>query len=48
MWRDEEWLKFYPLNAQTAIDYFSLSPFYTMDCNNEKAKLKGLPPSAIP
>lgn len=48
MWRDDEWLKFYPLNAHTAIDYFSLSPFYTMDCNNEKAKLKGMPTSAIP
>lgn len=48
MWRDDEWLKFYPLNVHTAIDYFSLSPFYSMDCNNEKAKLKGMPPSAIP
>ena len=48
MWRDDEWLKFYPLNAHTAIDYFSLSTFYDMSCSNEKAKLQGLQPSAIP
>jgi len=48
MWRDDEWLKFYPLNVHTAIDYFSLSPFYDMNCNNEKAKQQGLQPSAIP
>ncbi len=47
MWRDDDWLRAYPLNAHTALDYFSLSPFYEHDCSNEKAKLQGLHPSQL-
>ena len=42
-WRDDQWLGFYPLNHFTAIDYFSLSPFYDRSCNNEVAKTKNIP-----
>jgi MED6 mediator sub complex component len=42
MWRDDAWLRAYPLNVHTALDYFSLSPFYEHNCSNEKAKRQGL------
>ena len=42
-WRDDQWLGFYPLNLFTALDYFSLSPFYDRSCNNEVAKAKNVP-----
>ena len=42
-WRDDQWLGFYPLNHFTALDYFSLSPFYDRSCNNEVAKAKKCP-----
>ena len=42
-WRDDQWLGFYPLNHFTALDYFSLSPFYDRTCNNEVAKAKNVP-----
>ena len=41
-WRDDQWLGFYPLNHFTALDYFSLSPFYDRSCNNELAKVKNV------
>lgn len=47
VWRDDAWLQAYPLNVHTALDYFSLSPFYEHDCSNEKAKRQGLHPSQL-
>ena len=41
-WRDDEWLASWPLNAGTALDYFSRSPFYDRACANEAARAQGL------
>lgn len=44
---EEVWLQAYPLNAHTALDYFSLSPFYEHICSNEEAKRQGLHSSQL-
>jgi mediator of RNA polymerase II transcription subunit 6 len=46
-WRDDQWLQFFPLTRQSALDYFSLSPFYDRSCNNEQAKLQGMDASKL-
>jgi mediator of RNA polymerase II transcription subunit 6 len=46
-WRDDQWLQFYPLNSFTALDYFSMSPFFVRGCNNELARMQGLDPSKM-
>ena len=48
VWRDEEWLKYYPLTRHTALDYFALSTFYDIGSLNEKARQQGLDPTKIP
>ena len=46
-WRDDQWLQFFPLTRQSALDNFSLSPFYDRSCNNEQAKLQGMDASKL-
>ncbi len=46
-WSDKTWLSYLSLNATTALDYFSLSPFYDASCNNELVKMQRLDPAAI-
>lgn len=43
VWRDDQWLRAFPLTFPSALDYFSLSPFYDRNCNNELAKQQGMP-----
>ncbi|KAK1860039.1 hypothetical protein I4F81_002631 [Pyropia yezoensis] len=46
-WSDKTWLSYLSLNATTALDYFSLSPFYDPTCNNELVKMQRLDPATI-
>lgn len=48
VFRDDPWLAAYPLNRATVLDYFSNSPFYVLDCNNERAKQQGLDVTHLP
>ena len=48
VWRDDEWLKYYPLTRATVLDYFALSTFSDPNSLNEKARQQGLEPSQIP
>jgi hypothetical protein len=41
-WRDDAWLATFPLNAATALDYFSGSPFYDRASLNERARAQGV------
>ncbi len=34
-WRHDSWIKAYPLNRMTVLDYFKCSAFYDPSCNNE-------------
>jgi hypothetical protein len=41
-------LQFYGVHPGNVLDYFSLSIFYDRNCNNEAAKLKGIPLTQLP
>ena len=41
MWRDPNWLAFFPLNELSALEYFALSPFYDSKSNNEELRRRG-------
>lgn len=47
MWNDRVWTSHFPLNEQTAMDYFSLSQFYDPHCNNELIKMQRLDPALL-
>jgi len=38
--RDQDWIDNNILNKYTVLNYFSTSPFYNKDCNNEILKLQ--------
>ena len=44
--RHEAWLRAYPLNEATVLDYFAWSPYYDLGCVNEQAKAQGLSAAA--
>mmetsp|Transcript_1526 Transcript_1526/g.4059 ORF Transcript_1526/g.4059 Transcript_1526/m.4059 type:complete len:221 (-) Transcript_1526:1097-1759(-) len=47
MFIDKTWLSCFPLNQHTALDYFSLSPFYSRDSNNELVRQQRLELSVL-
>lgn len=46
-WNDMQWISSFPLNEATALHYFSLSPFYDQQCNNELVRMQQLDPSLL-
>lgn len=47
-WRDDLWLHYNQLNSANVIrEYFSLSPFYDANCNNEILKQQNLEPAKL-
>ena len=47
VWQDKRWLSIFPLDATTALDYFSLSQFYDDRCNNQLIKMQQLDSSLL-
>ncbi|KAJ1258603.1 hypothetical protein BS78_10G088700 [Paspalum vaginatum] len=42
--RDQLWLDAYPLDRNLVFDYFALSPFYDITCNNESLRSRQIHP----
>lgn len=42
--RDQLWLNAYPLDRNLVFDYFALSPFYDLTCNNEQLRMRSIHP----
>ncbi|BAF19064.1 Os06g0217500 [Oryza sativa Japonica Group] len=42
--RDQLWLNTYPLDRNLVFDYFALSPFYDLTCNNESLRSRQIHP----
>ncbi|KAK3131951.1 hypothetical protein QOZ80_6AG0513800 [Eleusine coracana subsp. coracana] len=42
--RDQLWLNTYPLDRNLVFDYFALSPFYDITCNNESLRSRQIHP----
>ncbi|XP_015693794.2 mediator of RNA polymerase II transcription subunit 6 [Oryza brachyantha] len=42
--RDQLWLNTYPLDRNLVFDYFALSPFYDLTCNNETLRSRQIHP----
>ncbi|CAK9174527.1 unnamed protein product [Ilex paraguariensis] len=42
--RDQLWLNTYPLDRNLVFDYFALSPFYDLTCNNEQLRMRSIHP----
>lgn len=47
VWRDDAFFTQFPLNLDTVLDYFALSPFYVPGCRNDEAKRQGVPLEAL-
>lgn len=47
VFRCDPWLASFPLTEATAIEYFSLSPFYEKDCLNETLRARGIRPDEV-
>ncbi|CAI0393285.1 unnamed protein product [Linum tenue] len=45
--RDQLWLNTYPLDRNLIFDYFALSPFYDLRCNNEELRRRAIHPLDI-
>ncbi|CAA7045851.1 unnamed protein product [Microthlaspi erraticum] len=42
--RDQLWINSYPLDRNYVFDYFALSPFYDITCNNETLRRRSIHP----
>lgn len=42
--RDQLWINSYPLDRNYVFDYFALSPFYDITCNNELLRRRSIHP----
>ncbi|CAH2053126.1 unnamed protein product [Thlaspi arvense] len=42
--RDQLWINSYPLDRNYVFDYFALSPFYDITCNNEMLRRRSIHP----
>ncbi|KFK39441.1 hypothetical protein AALP_AA3G245400 [Arabis alpina] len=42
--RDQLWINSYPLDCNYIFDYFALSPFYDLTCNNESLRRRSIHP----